>query len=375
MNKTQTILEDLRQMIQNQSFAGERLPGERELAEKYSCCRGTIRTVLAHLADDGWIERRRKRGTTVRKKNTADDKGSAVLVMRTSGHFYDDLYHEILAKFIQSGYSVLSISTNPVFHNSHSVSSRNMVSLKNAIARQMKPDRRLFVVHTYLCRSIPYFEQLCQYNTILFGSPANCRIHSAHGVWLNFEKAGYLGGRYLIEQGCRRPVYFPNFFSLANHLNPDCYVVHKEKLLIDGFRKAMSEGGINPDTAVINSFSPSPKAHRQILVSLSLLNENMPDGILSTDINISFFIKNLLENHGRIPEELVFAGLYNTPWSRGQSCFPFTSIDFDVAGIAEAVFRMAETPPEKRQDAYVEPKLIIRETANRREIKTINLKG
>ena len=368
MNKTQTILEDLRQMIQNQSFAGERLPGERELAEKYSCCRGTIRTVLAHLADDGWIERRRKRGTTVRKKNTADDKGSAVLVMRTSGHFYDDLYHEILAKFIQSGYSVLSISTNPVFHNSHSVSSRNMVSLKNAIARQMKPDRRLFVVHTY-------FEQLCQYNTILFGSPANCRIHSAHGVWLNFEKAGYLGGRYLIEQGCRRPVYFPNFFSLANHLNPDCYVVHKEKLLIDGFRKAMSEGGINPDTAVINSFSPSPKAHRQILVSLSLLNENMPDGILSTDINISFFIKNLLENHGRIPEELVFAGLYNTPWSRGQSCFPFTSIDFDVAGIAEAVFRMAETPPEKRQDAYVEPKLIIRETANRREIKTINLKG
>ena len=59
MNKTETILEDLRQMIQNQSFAGGRIPGERELAEKYSCCRGTIRAVLAHLADDGWIERRR----------------------------------------------------------------------------------------------------------------------------------------------------------------------------------------------------------------------------------------------------------------------------------------------------------------------------
>ncbi len=362
MSKTQTILENLRQMIQNREFENGKIPGERELAAAFNCGRGTVRAALSHLEADGWIDRCRRRGTTIRDILRQKNSGSIALVMRTGGHFYEDVYREILNRFIHAGYTIRSVSTDPLFYNLYRVSPKTAASLKKSLEKLMNADQALFILHTYRCREIPCFEKMCRYNTILFGNPVRANIHSAHGVWLDYEMAGYIGGRYLLEQGCRRPVYFPQFFSLLTHLNPDFYTIHKEKMLIDGFRKAMLEGGIDPETSVINSFSPSPKAHRQILTSLSLLDKNIPDGIFAADTNIAFFIRQLMENQGHIPENMSFVGLYNTPWSRGQSLIPFPSIDFNAAGIADSLLKLAGTAPEDREDILVRPRLVVRAT-------------
>lgn len=45
---------------------GERIPGEAEFAGEYGCARTTVNRALRALADEGIVERKRKRGTRVR---------------------------------------------------------------------------------------------------------------------------------------------------------------------------------------------------------------------------------------------------------------------------------------------------------------------
>ena len=93
---------------------------------------------------------------------------------------------------------------------------------------------------------------------------------------------------------------------------------------------------------------------------MSLLGKSMPDGFLSSDINVANFMKKLLENQGHIPENMVFAGLYNTPWSAKDAPMQFSSVDFNAEAIAEEVLKMAELPIEERKNVYIPPKLVIR---------------
>lgn len=45
---------------------GERIPGEAAFAEEYDCARTTVNRAIRALADEGIVERKRKRGTRVR---------------------------------------------------------------------------------------------------------------------------------------------------------------------------------------------------------------------------------------------------------------------------------------------------------------------
>ncbi len=53
-------------MIVDGTFArGEKLPLDRDLAERFGCARGTVQRAMADLAESGIVERRRKGGTRV----------------------------------------------------------------------------------------------------------------------------------------------------------------------------------------------------------------------------------------------------------------------------------------------------------------------
>jgi DNA-binding FadR family transcriptional regulator len=52
---------------------GQRLPGERRLAELYGSCRNTIREVLKHLEDRGYVEIRKRSGCYVVSKDERPD--------------------------------------------------------------------------------------------------------------------------------------------------------------------------------------------------------------------------------------------------------------------------------------------------------------
>jgi GntR family histidine utilization transcriptional repressor len=54
-------------ILSGQWLPGDRIPIERELAERYRCSRMTVSKALTQLADAGLIERRRKAGSFVRQ--------------------------------------------------------------------------------------------------------------------------------------------------------------------------------------------------------------------------------------------------------------------------------------------------------------------
>ena len=57
----------LRQITQGELAPGSTMPNEVDLAARYGCARATVNRAMRELADDGFIERRRKAGSRVRQ--------------------------------------------------------------------------------------------------------------------------------------------------------------------------------------------------------------------------------------------------------------------------------------------------------------------
>ncbi|WEV39745.1 GntR family transcriptional regulator [Lactobacillus sp. ESL0681] len=66
--KYKIIADDLLQKIQTGIYPlGTIIPAETELAQKYQVSRPTVRQAISNLVNQGYLERRRKRGTLVKK--------------------------------------------------------------------------------------------------------------------------------------------------------------------------------------------------------------------------------------------------------------------------------------------------------------------
>ncbi len=358
MTKKKMVKDQLRDLISSGSENLNRLPGERELAQLFRVSRNTIRGALHELETEGWIKRLRKTGTLIRYKTEFHDKGLAGLIIRTAGHLFDDRYHYLLTEFTNAGYSVQTVSTSPIVVDNYK---KNDLSIHAAIGKLLKAAPEVLVVDGYAYNRLPHLDEIRERHPIMldfFDSQEEC---PTTGVWVDYRKAGYLAGKFLTDRGCRRPVLFTNYVPPKVRFNPASFGRHRTKMLIDGFRRAMTEAGLDPETAIIISTAVNRLEHRNILYQLSSDNRMLPDGFCAeADYLTVLFIKILLENRGRIPGGLVLAGIGNTPWSQDSATFPFTSVDLNLKRVAQTVIQQAELPPKKRSDIFIDPILIKR---------------
>ncbi len=358
MTKKLTAKEKILDLINAGGTTKNRLPGERELAELFQVGRNTIRAALAELEAEGWIERFRKKGTLIHRRSEIPDRGLAGMILRTSGHLFEDRHHYLLTGFINAGYSVQSVSICPIVRDRYKTNR----SVESAIAKLLKAGPKVLIVDGYIHSRILHLDGIHKRHPILLDfCDSECQ-RQATGIFVDYRKAGYLAGRYLTDRGCRRPVLFSNFVPPIVRFNPDSYGHHRSKMLIEGFRQAAAEAGLDPETAVIDGASANLAAHKRLLSMLSSNIRIFPDGFCGgTDHLTVQFMKNLLENRGGIPKDIVLAGIGNTPWSQDSAIYPFTSVDMNLEEMAKMAVRQAELPPEQRQDIFIEPKLIIRE--------------
>ncbi len=372
MTKTKNIAEELRCRILSGRYPQGKLPGERELASELAVGRGTVRAALQILEKEGVVERRRGAGTIVKIKITDKKDKTAGFIMRTSGHVFDGLYHSVLSTFVANGYSVQSIPTNS-FVGDASLKHGKIAAFRSAVKKMIDFAPDVIVLDGYCNARVPFRKELWQRDTILFNffdfaddepaKAANIDFTESRprGVWFDFEAIGYLGGKYLLDRGCQKPLLVPQYVPVTSRLNHDYYSQHRERKIAAGFSKALTERGIDPICCIIDCLVQNSKQYIAILEYIFQSPANLPDGFFgSSDVITLKFIKDYLENFGKLPKDIVCLGVGNTPWSNVDSLYPFSSIDFNLESMAEEIVRMAECPVERRKDVYIKPFLVER---------------
>ena len=372
MTKTNNIVEELRCRILSGIYPQGKLPGERELASELAVGRGTVRAALQLLENEGVVERRRGAGTIVKVKCTDKKDKTAGFIMRTSGHVFDELYHSVLSVFVANGYSVQSIPTDS-FVGDNKLKYGKAAAFRSAVKKMIDFSPDVIVLDGYCNARVPFRNEMWKRNTILFNfldsaedepvKAANVDLteRRPRGVWFDFEAIGYMGGKYLLDCGCRRPLLVSQYIPVQSRLNHDYYSQHRERKIAAGFSKALAERGIDPICCIIDCFAQNSKQYQATLEYIFQSAANLPDGFFgSSDVITLKFIKDYLENFGKLPKDIVCVGVGNTPWSNVDSLYPFSSIDFNLESMAEEIMRMAECPVERRKDVYIKPILVER---------------
>ncbi len=357
MSKKDIVKEQILRLISQTAQENSRLPGERELAVMLHAGRNTVRAALFDLEKEGRVERRRKTGTVVKYVEETPYTDLAGLVIRTSGHLYSEIYHAIVSEFNRNNYRIQTVSTDNV------ISRINMpfVRITGSVKKMLDAKPSVIVLSGVATGRIPYHKEICKQHPILLNFYDSSAMRDFSGVWIDYRQAGYLAGKYLVDKGCKHPLFFSNYIPHGARFNTEAYKHHKDKLLIDGFRQALIEGNIDPEPAVISSQSVTCEQHLSLLNNIASYAKYLPDGFCGAADNIVIhFMQHLMEIHHKIPEDITFVGIGNTPWSNNPSIVPFSSVDLNCKGVAEAIVQQAQLPFEERKDIFVMPELVIR---------------
>ncbi|NIG56835.1 GntR family transcriptional regulator [Chitinophaga sp. Cy-1792] len=91
--------EQLRKLIRDNHFrVGDTFPKETDLAKRWGISRNTLRQAIANLVKDGLLERKKRTGTTVRKKKITTDLANWLSFsqeMEDKGTPFKDLKHSV----------------------------------------------------------------------------------------------------------------------------------------------------------------------------------------------------------------------------------------------------------------------------------------
>lgn len=358
MHKSQNITIELRNNILTGTYADGKLPGERILANTFKVGRCTVRSALQTLEDEGLVERRTKSGTFIKIQQKTGPKGIIGLFARTEGHFFKELYESMISTFARNGYLVQSFSTN------HFDSGKKHESLRNKMKKEVKKllaeSPAAIIMDGYCNGQIPLKKEIMKLNPIVYNYFDSREKYTPKGVWFDFKAVGYMAGKYLVEHGCTKPLLISHYVPLAIRLDNDFYPHHREKQLIDGFKKAISEAGLSTECCVLDCFAASLKDYQSTLDIFCRSNYLKPDGICGSSDRLTVDIMNKYnEYYETVPKDIFFMGICNTPWSRENPHHPFTTIDLNPDGVAEAILKQVRQSPEKRKNIFIKP--ILRE--------------
>lgn len=346
--KTEIILEFLRNGINSGEWNNTLLPKELELAEKFGVARGTVRRAFEHLVAEGVVMRKKHFGTMLCSENEGNN--CIASIMRSSGHFYGEIFKFLQKKVVESGYHLQSVD----------VYGQDKPKMRKHIRRSMNsllsiPGANKFILDGYLFRNFPQVDEILKKNPVFFDYFDSSRPDGMTGVLIDYHEVGILGAKYLIENGCRHPLLIIGDSPLpSNRYSPEYFAVHKAKKIINGYSEVLRENGMDPDLYVF--FAPLRKKYLfEHLYEIFSYLPSRPEGIFC-DSDISMVhVLNIARECGYKPKYTI--GCYNTPWSKGEGGFHFKSIIIPPEECAQALFEQVNLPLELRKDVYIKPLL------------------
>ena len=349
--KRERVLEYLRQGILSGKWTGQVLPAEIELARQFGYSRETVRKAYAQLVEEGFLERRKHRGTVL--CGSYQEKHVIGAVMRCNDHFYEDIFRELKTIASASGYLIQAVDTHGY----------EVPKLRKPIRRQISgivhgPITNLILDGSF-CHSLPFFNEMLRKKPVFFDFMDLKQTNGLTGVMIDYYTVGRMGAEYLLKKGCRKPLLFAGPLILKYRYWPEKFAIHKDKLLLDGFADVLREAGMDPLHHFILPDLNWKEIDRQLFEIFSA-PECRPDGIFACqDVKLVRLLK-IARECGYSPKHLL--GVLNTPWSRGEAGYAFSTIEIPPEKCAEALLQQVLLPVEQRTDVYIKPRLIERKT-------------
>ncbi len=352
--KTEMVLEFLREKIRSDSFPDGQLPREEDLCEMLGVSRVTVRRALANMTACQLITRRRRAGTFLRSKKS-EVQSVIGIMMRTQGHVYSDMYSCLSEKLSARGFATQVISFQGLPTDDRSE------RLRQQIFRLFSQPLRGLIVEGYVLGELPSLKGLQKAMPVLWDFFDSPQPIEATGVWFDYEDAAYQAAQYLLNKGCRRPMLVLHSLPLQVRFNPVNYQRHREKQIILGFNKALAEAGLDGNDFILDPCFHGSGKYEEWIIQIMRDDKLRPDGILgSADSLLLRPLKEAMLLKLKIPGDILFAGIGNTPWSSADSMHPFSSVDLQLGTSANALVEQVMLPLHKRKDVYIKPKLIVR---------------
>lgn len=294
------LKEMLREQIEKGVFKpGSKIPTEFELTKKYNISRTTAIRSINDLVNDGFLYRIQGKGTFVANPmNRSRPNASIALVMSyINDAFTGDIIRgiESTAKGNGKGYSLIFCNSGDELKKEEEYIQKLIDEVSGFIIFPTDSYSNYNIFQMLMHKKVPF---------ILIDRYLK-KIKTDYVVVDNF-KGGYIATKHLIESGYKRIAHI-------TALNPECRTSEESRL--KGYRKALSESGMEFDKELVEFFKPvgdPSKIDCRKPIKKLLQLKNRPTAIFCLhDLVAVAAIKALEEKGLKVPENIAIVGFDN----------------------------------------------------------------
>lgn len=353
-----TLAEDLKRMILDGGIqAGEKLPSENELSERYRISRHTVRKALSILTNEGFVYAKHGKGTFCSElvRHTKTSRNIAVVTTYLSDYIFPKVVQGIDSVMAEEGYSIILKNTR----NSRKAEAKCLEELlqKDIEGLIIEPSKS-----EIFCRHISLYQRLEQFGIpYVFIQGCFEQMKEKPQVRMDDCRGGYLVTSHLISLGHQR--------ILGVFKADDTQGRERHR----GYVQALQEAGLmyNPDHIIW--FHTEDRGIKPFAALQELVRQGREfDAVVCYNDQIAMeVVKALEECNIPVPEQVSVTG-YDNSFIAENSRIKLTTIAHpqDKLGemAAKLLLELIQNPNEKVQESriMIEPELIVRESSRRR---------
>lgn len=335
--------------------AGERLPSEAQLVERFAVSRPTVNRALRELQLAGLIDRRAGSGSYVRPDASAQGHSFGLLIPELG---QTEIFEPICQGMAEAQHSSrhvllwgspLALEPDANMERQASLACRQLIAAKvtgvffapleltprkDAINRAIADAlERAGIAVVLLDRDLTPYPERSRYDL----------------VGIDNRRAGFAITRHLLSAGCTQPVFLGRTDSAPT---VDARAA--------GFREALGPAASTPENRVCRIEAEDPAAIDEILTRLR------PDGfVCANDFTAAELLRSLIALGRRVPADIRMVGIDDVKYARLLSV-PLTTIHQPCADIgAAAIGTMLErlrAPQMSAREVLLNFELVVRES-------------
>ncbi len=322
---------------------GERVYTEEEIEKVFGVSRITAVKALNELEREGYVLRKRGKGSIVIPREEEVRGKLVYLMMRTEGHIFHPLAESIMRNLNGDGYHPLAYD----FENSN-LEKRWKEILSFGGEALVINGLSVFPFHLLdkSLQELPFLVFVLNYEN-------KEKKYRGGYVLSDYKEGGYLAVKHLLEQGHQKIL----FFTYPPQPQPYFYI----NSLLSGCQKAFREKGLDYRNSFLIEIDEPGKNEEKLTGILS--GPDRPTAVFSFgDSRCKDIFAAARKLHLSIPEDLAVIGYYNSPWC--EILHPtLTSISIREEEIGGEVARLIRESKEER--VIIPPLLVERESTRR----------